>query len=105
MSGDRIRRSISAAVLTVGAAVAPAVAFAQTPGATQGAVTFARDVAPILQEKCEVCHRPDNIGPMSLVSYSDVRPWVRSIKLRVVNREMPPCFLDKDVGIQHFIND
>jgi len=105
MRGDRIRRSISAAGLTVGAAVAPAVASAQAAGATQGAVTFARDVAPILQEKCEVCHRPDNIGPMSLVSYSDVRPWVRSIKLRVVNREMPPWFLDKDVGIQHFIND
>ena len=68
-------------------------------------VTFAKHVAPIFQRKCQVCHRPGNIAPMSLVTYQDSRPWVRSIKMRVANREMPPWHLDKTVGIQEFLND
>jgi len=79
-----------------------------TTNATQGAdkpATFARDVAPILQQKCQVCHRPGSMGPMSLMTYEDVRPWARAIKERVARREMPPWHLDKTVGIQRFIND
>ncbi len=53
-------------------------------------VTFAKDVAPILQRSCENCHRPGGGAPMSLVSYSDVRPWARSIKNRTMAGEMPP---------------
>jgi hypothetical protein len=69
------------------------------------AVTFTKDVAPILEAKCEGCHRPGSMAPMSLLTYQDVRPWARSIKDRVVRREMPPWFLDKTVGIQKFKND
>ena len=85
----------------------PTVLSAQTPGATRGAesVTFARDIAPIFQEKCEGCHRNGSMAPMSLVTYQEVRPWVRAIKTRVANREMPPWHLDKTVGIQKFRND
>ena len=43
-------------------------------------MTFAKDVAPILQKRCQECHRPGSIGPMSLRSYEEVRPWVRAIK-------------------------
>jgi hypothetical protein len=68
-------------------------------------VTFAKDVAPILQEKCQVCHRPGQMGPMSLVTYETSRPWARSIKARVASRNMPPWHLDKTVGIQKFAND
>ena len=67
--------------------------------------TFTKDVAPILQDKCEACHRPDSMAPMSLVSYEETRPWVRAIRLRVSRREMPPWHIDKAVGIQHFQND
>ena len=42
---------------------------------------------------------------MSLVSYDEVRPWARSIRQRVANREMPPWHLDKTVGIRHYKND
>jgi len=105
MSGGRVSGVIRAAVLIMGAAAVPQAAWGQTPDAANRPLTFAKDVAPIVQERCEVCHRPDNIGPMSLVTYEDIRPWVRSIKTRVVNREMPPWYLDKDVGIQRFIND
>jgi mono/diheme cytochrome c family protein len=52
----------------------------QAAGASD--VTFTRDIAPILQRSCQNCHRPDGVAPMSLVSYEDVRPWARAIKLR-----------------------
>src|SRR5262245_35245788 len=72
---------------------------------TRPAPTFTRDVAPIFQEKCEACHRSDSIGPMSLVTYEDARPWVRSIAARVGARQMPPWHLNKSVGVQKFEND
>src|ERR671926_1512196 len=67
--------------------------------------TFTKDVAPIFQAKCEACHRPDSMAPMSLVTYQDARPWARSIKARVAARQMPPWHIDKNVGIQEFKND
>jgi hypothetical protein len=68
-------------------------------------VTFTKDIAPILQDKCEACHRPNSIAPMSLQTFDQARPWARSIKLRVAARQMPPWHIDKTVGIQHFEND
>jgi len=71
----------------------------------QSDVTFTKDVAPILQKKCQDCHRPDSIAPMSLLTYEEVRPWARSIKQHVVQRDMPPWYIDKNVGINEFKND
>ena len=68
-------------------------------------VTFTKDIAPILQRSCENCHRPRGGAPMSLISYQDVRPWARSIKQRTATREMPPWFIDKNIGIQEFKDD
>jgi hypothetical protein len=76
----------------------PAVAAAQAP-------TFTKDIAPIFQNKCEACHRPDSIAPMSLVTFEESRPWARSIKNRVAARQMPPWHIDKTIGIQEFEND
>jgi len=67
--------------------------------------TFTKDVAPIFQDKCEVCHRANQMAPMSLVTYEEVRPWVKSIAARVSGRQMPPWHIDKTVGIQKFKND
>ena len=53
-------------------------------------VTFTKDIVPILQEKCQECHRPDSLAPMSLITYEETRPWAKSIKLRVMTRQMPP---------------
>jgi len=77
---------------------------AQTPSASDQP-TFARDVAPILQRSCQNCHRPGNIGPMSLLTYQDARPWARAIKLQVTQRNMPPWYISRTVGIQNFKND
>ena len=68
-------------------------------------VTFTKDVAPIFQQKCESCHRPNNMAPMSLLTYEDARPWAKSIAARVGARQMPPWHIDKTVGIQKFKND
>ena len=68
-------------------------------------MTFSKDVSPILQSKCQSCHEPGSIGPMSLVTYQDARPWARSIKQRVESRQMPPWHVDRSVGVTHFKND
>ena len=71
----------------------------------QGQVTFTKDVAPILADHCQICHRANTFAPMSLMTYQEARPWAKSIKTKVAAREMPPWFIDKNVGIQHFSND
>src|SRR5215218_4166972 len=84
----------------------PAGAVAQTTGtASHPQVTFSKDVAPILQKACQSCHRPNNIAPMSLLTYEDARPWARSIRAKVSEREMPPWYIDRAVGIQKFDPD
>ena len=66
-------------------------------------VTFTKDVAPILFKNCAGCHRPDDIAPMSLLSYKEARPWARSIKEKVLTRAMPPWSADPRYG--EFSND
>jgi mono/diheme cytochrome c family protein len=78
---------------------------AQQPAAGQSEVTFTKDVAPIFARKCQECHRPGSIAPMSLMTYQDSRPWARSIKQRVSAGEMPPWGIDRNVGIQEFKNN
>ena len=88
--------------------VAVATAALLTPSvaaAADAAPTFTKDIAPIFQDKCEACHRPDSIAPMSLVTYEDARPWARSIRNRVEAHQMPPWSIDKTVGVQEFKND
>ena len=81
------------------------VAQEPAPAKHQGAITFTKDVAPILQRSCQNCHHPGSIAPMSLLNYEEVRPWARAIKRRVSNREMPPWYIDKTIGIQKFKDD
>ena len=80
------------------------IVMASAPSTAQD-VTFTKDVAPILQRSCQTCHRPGSIAPMSLLTYEDARPWVRSIRTQAVKRSMPPWYIDKNVGIQHFEDD
>ena len=68
-------------------------------------VTFTKDVAPILQQNCQGCHRTGQMAPMSLMTYEEVRPWARAIRNKVGQRVMPPWHLDKTVGIQEYQND
>jgi hypothetical protein len=76
---------------------------------TAGDVTFSKDIVPILQRSCQECHRPNGAGPMSLITYEEVRPWARAIKERTHLGPhagvMPPWFVEKDIGIQKFKGD
>jgi len=74
------------------------MAFAGTPK-----VTFHKDVEPILQARCQGCHRPGEAAPMPLLTYKEARPWAKSIKEAVLTRKMPPWSADTTVG--HFKND
>jgi hypothetical protein len=94
-----MRATFSLVMSITAAIVLSAVATAQTP------VTFTKDVAPILADHCQICHRVGQIAPMSLMNYQEARPWARSIKAKVAAHEMPPWFIDKNIGVQHFSND
>ncbi len=60
--------------------------------------SFTKDVLPLLQRSCQQCHRPGTSAPMSLLTYEDVRPWARSIRVKVSKREMPPWHIDRSIG-------
>ena len=68
-----------------------------------GSVTFHKDVEKILQEHCQGCHRPGEIAPFSLLSYTDARPWAKAMKTAILTEKMPPWFADSKYG--HFAND
>jgi mono/diheme cytochrome c family protein len=79
------------------------VNFASTGTAEE--VTYAKDVASIIQNNCMVCHRPGGIGPMDLLTYEDARRYARRIREQVSNRLMPPYYYDNDIGIQDLEHD
>jgi hypothetical protein len=84
-------------VLTLG------VTIAATAGTVTSTPTYYKDIAPVLQNRCQECHRPGEVAPMSFMSYEQVRPWAKAIKTAVLTRKMPPWFADPHVG--KFSND
>ncbi len=105
--GSKLTFAFALVALAVALVTSSSSAGAQQAAA--GDVTFTRDIAPILQRSCQNCHRPNGVAPMSLVTYEDVRPWARSIKLRTGMGPragvMPPWYVEKNIGIQQFQND
>ncbi len=103
---DAVLGLLAATILAALGSPAP-LAAGQTSRGDQ--VTFTKDIAPILQRSCQSCHRRDSLAPMSLITYEEVRPWAKAIKLRtsIRNRQgvMPPWYIEKDLGIQQFKND
>ena len=112
MSGvQRPRFPARVAIVTLAFAIAasaiPAVASAQaTFSSSQGeAVTYAGDVAAIINENCVVCHREGGVAPMPLTTYEEVQARARLIRTRVADRQMPPWHIDPNIGIQEFKAD
>src|SRR6185295_2160039 len=91
-----MKRSALVARLTLGFTVLAISRAAAGPAAA--APTFTKDVAPILYNSCVGCHRAGEVAPMSLVSYEEVRPWAKSVRLKVASREMPPWGADSRYG-------
>src|SRR5580765_7904051 len=83
--------------------IIPAARIGAQTAAGPAAPTYTKDVAPILYRNCTSCHRPGEIGPMSLLSYKDARPWAKAIGTRVAAGTMPPWHADPTVG--EFSND
>src|SRR5579871_6831367 len=71
--------------------------------AADSAVTFHKDVLPILQKNCQGCHRPGQMAPMSFLSYQSARPWAKAMKAAVLTRKMPPWSADERYG--PYLND
>src|ERR1700704_6755747 len=57
---------------------------------------FNKDVLPILQNNCQVCHRPGEVAPMSLMTYQDARPWAKAMKTATTSGKMPPWTVEPD---------
>jgi mono/diheme cytochrome c family protein len=78
-------------------------------GIDPAAVTFNRDIAPIFARSCIGCHRAGGAGPMALTSYQEARRYAQRIKDRTAIRDrmgaMPPWYVEKDIGIQHYKQD
>ena len=108
----KFKWSLTIATAVFGAAIAGAVvplAVKAEQAAAAPEVSFTKDIAPILQRSCQNCHRPGQVAPMSLLTYEDARPWARSMKARTAIRDkagaMPPWYIEKNIGIQHYKND
>ena len=75
-------------------------------GINPTAVTFTRDIAPILARSCVGCHRSGGPGPMAFTSYQDVRRYASRIRDKTAIRDrmgaMPPWYVEKDIGIQQY---
>jgi hypothetical protein len=69
-------------------------AFTSTAATNPSAVTFTKDVAPVLQKNCQGCHRPGEAAPFSLLTYEQARPWAKAMKEAVLLKKMPPWFAD-----------
>ena len=102
---DRADRKSSALNIPKVRAAAPVILelLKGEPEVKVGNVTYSSDVASILQDKCQTCHRPKAAAPFSLRTYDDARRWAGSIKEVVDERRMPPWHADPRYG--HFEND
>jgi peroxiredoxin len=67
------------------------------------AVNYAKHVAPILQKRCQGCHRPDQSAPFALMTYDDAVKHAAMLKEVTTQRRMPPWHADARFG--HFAND
>ena len=94
---------------TLAICAAATMTVSKTTAQTKDAVTFSKDIAPILQRSCQQCHRPGSVAPMSLLTYEEARPYARAMKARTALRDrrgaMPPWYIEKNVGIQYFKDD
>jgi hypothetical protein len=100
------RTTVATATFALFAGIISATLGAQAPKGPQSATatpTFNKDVAPIFYKNCTNCHRPGEIAPMSLLTYKDTRPWVKSIGAQVAKGAMPPWHADPAHG--EFLND
>lgn len=106
------QHELADAIAAVLAGKSPAKSYAEPVGClfeagtkpiAAGAVTYARDIAPILQANCVKCHREGEVAPFPLVSYADASKRARQIARVTQSRFMPPWKPEPDFG--HFVDE
>ena len=111
-AGKPMRRDLIAALDEVLAGKAVSVAKTDTAGCligrvskpkTEGAVTYTKQISRIVQQHCQDCHRPGQVGPMPLLTYDDAVAWADTIREVVAEQRMPPWHADPRFG--KFSND
>ncbi|GAB4451996.1 MAG: hypothetical protein OHK0036_13070 [Bacteroidia bacterium] len=65
--------------------------------------TTFKDIAPIIHQKCGMCHQKDEVGPFSLITYSDIKQHTNKIKFAIENNYMPPW--PADTNYSRFANE
>jgi mono/diheme cytochrome c family protein len=103
MPRHRVQIFILAACATTAVLICHRTQHVSAANQSESAPTFYRDVLPILQQHCQSCHRPGEIGPLPLITYEEAQTEARSIAFITANRKMPPWFADRAIG--HFAND
>jgi hypothetical protein len=86
-----------------GVVLALAVSVVAVAAPPSTSVTYYKDVAPVVQNRCQECHRPGEVAPMSFMTYDDIRPWAKAMKTAVLTKKMPPWSADPHYG--KFSND
>jgi Copper type II ascorbate-dependent monooxygenase, C-terminal domain. len=94
----KVRVWLGAAAITVAVPASMHFARAADDAKPVAAPTYSRDVAPIVQKNCQVCHRPGEAGPFPMLNYQQIRPWAQAIKVAVQSGKMPPWFADPRYG-------
>ncbi len=88
---------------TVERAVRPANGATIAFNARAQEISYANDIAPIIQAKCTTCHQPGGVGPMPLNTYEQVKGFAPMIREAIRTQRMPPVAADPAVG--HFKDD
>ena len=89
---------IAGALVAAAAAGPPQASRTAAPAPPGDVPTWSKDVAPILQQHCQTCHRPGEAGPFPLLTYQDARRRAGKIRDAVADRVMPPWFADPRYG-------
>jgi len=95
--GGAIQMRVWVTILCIGL-FGSAVAGQENTPVAKPEITYSKDVAPLLKKNCTVCHRPNDIAPMSLMTYDEVLPFARIILANVIQRKMPPWHADAAFG-------
>jgi peroxiredoxin len=84
-------------------AVGCLISFPERDKAAATQISYAADIAPMVEDKCTACHEPGGIGPMPLTSYETIKPFAPMIREMIRTQRMPPWRADPTVG--HFLGD
>lgn len=86
------------AISLIAAAAAGVTMLAGAKPVAPPSVTYHKDVEPVLQRRCQTCHRPGQVAPFSLLTYKDAHKWAADIKEFTGKRQMPPWLAEPGHG-------